>query len=359
MRAPYRVAVAGPGGLGLCAIRELVRLPEFELAGVLAYSPSKAGADAGTLAGIGPVGVKATTDRAEFLKLDAECVLYTGRDLGNWQSDDDILAMLEAGKNVITPQPYHYLKARSEEAVDRFETAARKGNATLHGSGITPGFYNERLAWLMTGLSNDVTHIRFQEFFNGEPLADAADTLRLLGFGSTLEQLEKNPASAMMAENYLKQPIVFAADKIGVKLDRIDRKAQHKLAPVDIVTPSLTVQNGTVGLVSFAWTGYANGRPFYTTEVYWYLGEVMRPPNARGNDFWTVEIEGRPSLRVSVESKASFGPNAAKLPEEPAPPGYLTTVVAMVQAIPAVINAPAGLLIPSLPQFHWKPDQRL
>lgn len=357
MRAPYRVAVAGPGGLGLCAIRELTRLPEFDVVGVLAYSPSKAGTDAGTLAGISPIGVKATTDRAEFLKINAECVLYTGRDMGNWQADDDILAMLAAGKNVITPLPYHYLKARSREAADRFEAAAKKGNATLHGSGITPGFYNERLAWLMTGLSNDVTHIRFQEFFNGEPLAEAADTLRLLGFGSTLEQMEKNPAPAMMAENYLKQPIIFAADKIGVKLDRVERKAQHQLAPVDIVTPSLAVKRGTVGLVSFAWTGYANGKPFYTTEVYWYLGETMRPANAKGNDFWTVEIEGRPSLRVSVESQASFRTDT--LPVEPSPPGYLTTVVAMVQAVPAVINAPAGFLIPDLPQFHWKPDQRL
>ena len=221
MRKPYRVAVAGPGGLGLCAIREILRLPEYELAGVLAYSPAKNGVDAGVLAGGAAVGVKATTDFAEFAKLDAECVIFTGRDFGDWRADTEILALLEAGKNVITPLPYHYLPSRGEEVVARFKAACAKGGSTLHGSGITPGFYNERMALLMTGLSNDITHIRFQEFFNAEPLAGAVETLQLFGFGAPLEKVEQNLAVAMMAENYLRQPIIFAADKLGIKIDRI------------------------------------------------------------------------------------------------------------------------------------------
>jgi hypothetical protein len=358
MNRPYRVAVAGPGGLGACAIREVNRLPEMELAGVLAYSQAKHGVDAGELAGISPIGVRTTTDFAEFLKIDAQCVIYTARDFGDWRADAQILALLEGGKNVITPLPYHYLKARGAEVEARFVAAATCGRATLHGSGITPGFYNERMALLMTGLTNDVRHIRFQEFFNAEPLAGALETLQLFGFGAPLEQVEKNQFAGMMAENYLKQPILFAADRLGIKLDRVERKSQHRVAPSAIKTPATTIQAGTVGLVSYAWTAYAGGRPFYTTEVYWFLGDSMRPATARGNDFWTIEIEGRPSLRVTVESKASFAEDLYIRPDEPAPPGYLSTIVAIVQAIPAVVAAPPGLLLPALPQFHWKPDLR-
>lgn len=359
MKKPYRVAVAGPGGLGACAIREVNRLPEMELVGVLAYSPSKNGADAGDLVGIGPIGVKATTDFAEFLKNDAQCVIYTARDFGNWNADAEILALLEAGKNVVTPLPYHYLKSRGEEVEARFKAAAAKGGATLHGSGITPGFYNERLTLLMSGLSNDITNIRFQEFFNAEPLAGAIETLQLFGFGTPLEQVEQNIAVAMLAENYLRQPIQFAADKLGIKIDRIERKSQHRVTAKPIQTPAMLIEPGTVGCVSYAWTAYANGKPFYTTEVYWYLGAGMRPETAKGDDFWTVEIEGRPSLRVSVESKASFAQDLYIHPDEPSPPGYISTVVAIVQSIPAVIDAAPGLLSPALPQFHWKPDQRV
>ncbi|HEY3657355.1 MAG TPA: hypothetical protein VGL34_20475 [Steroidobacteraceae bacterium] len=358
MRKPYRVAVAGPGGLGACAIREVSRLPEYDLTAVLAYSPSKNGVDAGELAGIGSTGVKATTDFAKFLSSDAECVIYTARDFGDWRSDEQILALLEAGKNVITPLPYHYLKARGPEIETRFIAAAKKGGATLHGSGITPGFYNERLALLMTGLSNDVKHIKFQEFFNAESLAGALETLQLFGFGAPLEQVEESPFAGMMAENYLKQPIVFYADKLGIKVDRIERKSQHRVAPVAIKTPATTIEAGTVGCVSYAWIAYSDGKPFYTTEVYWFLGDVMRPETAKGNDFWTVEIEGRPSLKLSVESKASFAEDIYIRPDEPSPAGYTSTIVAITQAIPAVVAAAPGFLLPTLPQFYWKPDQR-
>lgn len=358
MRKPYRVAVAGPGGLGMPAIREVLRLPEMQLAGVLAYAPEKNGVDAGELAGVGPVGIKATTDFDAFLKLDAEAVIFTGRDFGDWRSDGQILALLEAGKNVVTPLPYHYLKARGAEVEARFRTAAEKGGATLFGSGITPGFFNERLAMLLTGLTNDVTHIKFQEFFNAEPLAGALQTLQMFGFGAPKEVAEQNQMVAMLAENYLKEPILFAADKLGIKLDRIERKPQLKTTDKLIKTPAMDIQPGTVGCVSYAWTAYSNGKPFYTTEVYWFLGDGMRPEGCVGNDFWTVEIEGRPSLKVTVASQASFAENLYMRPDEPSPPGYTLTVVTMVQAIPALIAAPPGLMQPDMPQFHWKPDQR-
>jgi hypothetical protein len=47
MSDPIRVLVWGPGGLGNFAIREVMRLPEFELVGVLAYADDKHGVDAG------------------------------------------------------------------------------------------------------------------------------------------------------------------------------------------------------------------------------------------------------------------------------------------------------------------------
>jgi hypothetical protein len=222
-------------------------MPEMKLVGVLAYSANKDGVDAGTLAGIDPIGVKATTKFDRFLKLDAECVIYT----------------------------------------------------------------------------------------------------------SKKEDAEKNIAVAMMAENYLKQPIIFFADKLGISIDRIERTSQLKTTPIAIKTPAMEVAAGTVGLVSYAWTAYSKGKPFYTTEVYWYLGRQMRPESATCDDFWTVEIEGRPSLRATVA--------AVNRPEqvEKSPPGYITTIVTMLQAVPGVVAAKPGLMSPALPEFHWKPDQRI
>jgi hypothetical protein len=49
VREPFKLIVWGPGGLGAICIREALRLPEFELAGVRTYGPAKVGIDAGTL----------------------------------------------------------------------------------------------------------------------------------------------------------------------------------------------------------------------------------------------------------------------------------------------------------------------
>ncbi|VWX50202.1 hypothetical protein [Novosphingobium sp. 9U] len=359
MRTPYRIAVAGPGGLGLCAIREIQRLPELELAAVLAYSPHKDGVDAGELAGIGPVGVSATTSLDTFLDTEIDCVLHCGRDFGDWRTDDEILRMLERGVNVVTMLPYHFLQSRGAEIAARFRAAAEKGGATLHGSGITPGFFNERFAIAATGLVNDVTHIRFAEFFNIGPVVGGGDMLRMFGFGSPKAQVEGNDAAAAMAEAYLRQPILFYADQFGIDVERIERTA--RLAETDraLSEPVMSIDPGTVGLVSYAWTGYSKGKPFYTTEVYWYLGDSMRPDECPVNDFWLIEIEGRPSLRITVAGQASYQENVYIKPDEPTPPGYIMTVVAMLQAVPAVVEAAPGLLLPALPQFHWKPDMRV
>lgn len=355
---PYRIAVAGPGGLGLCAIREIGRLPELELVGLLAYSPEKQGVDAGVLAGIDPIGIAATTDLDTFLNVDADCVLHCGRDYGDWRTDDEILRMLERGLNVITMLPYHYLHARGEEVEARFRAAGARGRATLHGAGITPGFFNERFAIAATGLSNDVTHIRFAEFFNIAPVVGGGDMLRMFGFGAPKAAVEGNDFAAAMAEAYLRQPIQFYADQMGLTIDRIERTARLKEAPTALEEPVMAIDAGTVGMVSYAWTGYSGGKPFYTTEVYWYLGEAMRPDECPVNDFWLIEIEGRPSLRITIAGQASYQEDIYIKPDEPTPPGYIMTVVAMLQAVPAVIDADPGLLLPALPQFYWKPDMR-
>src|ERR1700722_13130966 len=112
MRDPYRVAIWGPGDVGSICIREAVRLPELEVVGAYVYSEHKHGVDVGTLAGIDPIGVDATHDLDEFLALDCDVVLYTALDFPGSNALGDFVTLLEAGKNVITSQPYNNLAAR-------------------------------------------------------------------------------------------------------------------------------------------------------------------------------------------------------------------------------------------------------
>lgn len=358
MRAPYRVAVWGPGVMGLCAIREIIRLPETELVGVLGYSESKNGADAGVLAGGAPVGVKVTTDPKDIIALKPDCVLHTARDFGDFRADDDIVMLLEAGINVISVLPYQYPAARGKDFEQRFIEAGKKGGATLHGNGIDPGFMYERLAALMTGLSNDIEYIRLDEYFNCTTVG--GDILHLFGFGNSAEEIKKNPIAALMAGNYLTMGMRYLADKLGVPLKRIEQFHRHELVERDEQIPGVyEVKAGTIGTVSFEWIGYTyDDKPMFQIQVHWYLNDNLRPANVPTDNYWILEIEGLPSTRLGLEIKGSIAKDQVISPRNPGPPAYLATVIPAIQAIPMVIAAEPGIYVSGMPEVHWKPDMR-
>ncbi|WP_408065744.1 hypothetical protein [Zoogloea dura] len=96
--------VWGPGRMGSLCIWEISHSPAFELVGVRAYSESKCGVDAGDLVGIAPMGITLTCDVDALLRIDCDCIVYTAHDEGRYHTDDEILMLLAAGKNVVTPQ---------------------------------------------------------------------------------------------------------------------------------------------------------------------------------------------------------------------------------------------------------------
>jgi 4-hydroxy-tetrahydrodipicolinate reductase len=222
MRGPYRVAVWGPGDVGSICIREATRLPEFEIVGAYVYSESKEGVDVGALAGTEPLGVAATRDVDEFLAIDCDCVLYTALDMPGSNALEDFVRLLEAGKNVVTPQPYNYLPARPPEFKQRLEAAAASGGATFHAGGINPDFISQKWALLMTGLSNDVRQIKIEEYFDCVQQANPT-TLAVIGLGGDPNQAmdEQSPA-LFYQQQYWFQMIEHMAAEMGVPLSRIE-----------------------------------------------------------------------------------------------------------------------------------------
>ena len=130
----YRVVGWSTGGVGRLAIRAIARRPDLELAGVWVHSAEKDGVDAGTLAGIDPLGVAATTDADALLAAKPDCVCYSasGEEL-DAAAVPEMVRMLEAGINVVTvstPGLVHPAGYQSEWG-EPLEEAAERGVATL------------------------------------------------------------------------------------------------------------------------------------------------------------------------------------------------------------------------------------
>src|SRR5436309_13290765 len=99
----YSVVGWSTGGVGRLAIRAIARRPDLDLVGVLVHSAEKDGVDAGTLAGVDPIGVHATNDADALLALAPDCVCYSASgEPRAAAAAPEMARVLQAGINVET-----------------------------------------------------------------------------------------------------------------------------------------------------------------------------------------------------------------------------------------------------------------
>ena len=130
-----KVAAIGTGNVGRHALTQLIKDPQFELTGVWVSSDSKAGKDAGELAGLDiSTGITATTDLDAVLATKPDCAVYTAM-ADNRLPDalEDYRRILAAGVNVVGSSavflqyPWQVLP---EELVKPIEDAAQAGKSS-------------------------------------------------------------------------------------------------------------------------------------------------------------------------------------------------------------------------------------
>jgi 2,4-diaminopentanoate dehydrogenase len=358
VRQPYRIIVCGPGGGGLACIRAALKMPEVELIGVLVYSEAKDGLDVAKLAGLPPCGVKAFKDRKEIYRLQPDCVLYTGKDLGNFNFDDEVIDLLENGIDVIAAQPYHFMGVREPEISQRIETACKAGSSTLYATGVCPGFMFERLALTATGASNHIKHIMLEEFIR-TGMAESEETMNLYGFGIPLEDAKNNKIAVQIAEQYERQFLFYAGEVLGVPIDRLEQESHYEVTPITIQAPTMVLKENTVAFARHSWAGLSHSGTRLTFQTNWYMSDEFMPAGVPCEDFYRITIEGDPSLRIGVELKASIEDDLRISDEDPSAPYFRVLAATMLQAVPGTCHAKAGIRLIAPPSnAYWKRDMR-
>jgi len=350
-----RVIVWGPGGLGTIAIRETQLLDEFELVGVYAYSPEKHGVDAGTLVGIDPIGVAASTDSAAVLGIDADCVIYTARDLSTFHTDDEIIRLLEAGHNVVTALPYQYMHVtRPAEFVERVERACVENGVTFHATGVNPDLIGERVVPALTGLVNQVDHVKVQEYWDVSYVG--APTLQVCGFGGTIDDASNSPVVEAISGNFVRQCLESWVELTGIKLGKIVTENEFGVATEDLISDVYKVSAGTVDRLTTRMIGFAedSGQPCVTEEVNW-IWSAGRPAGPDSIQGWVITIDGRPSIKATIDMRADLATKERlTIPGDISSEASYTCVVATL--LKGAINAhraEPGILRPLTSPVHW------
>jgi hypothetical protein len=332
----YRVIQWATGGVGRAAIQGIVDHPDLELVGCWVHTAEKDGRDAGDIAGIGPIGVKATRDASALLAESADCVVYSPI----LARSSEVERILRSGKNVVTPLGWFFPWKSSD--VSTIEAACRDAKVTLHGTGIHPGGITDRIPLTLSALTRGVTHVRAEEYSDLRTYGAKEVVSEIMLFGKTPAEAKASRMLDLLGKGYV-QSIDMVAAGLDVALDR-DKVMRHEMAlataPID--SPIGTIAPGRVAAHRFTWEGTVRGIPFVTVRANWLMGEenLDRPWTlGPGGPHFEVAIAGDPPILATFHglhpTSVAEGLERNR--------GVVATAMHCVNAVPYVCRAEPGI----------------
>ena len=336
----YRVVQWSTGHVGIHALRAILDNPALELVGLWVHSEAKVGVDAGELAGRAPVGVVATNDVDALLDLNPDVVCYTATaDLRPQEAVEDICRILRSGANVVSSSLVQLLHPPTADRalVEPLEAACKEGGSSCFFNGIDPGIANDLLPIVLSGVSQRIRSVRVQEILNYATYDQAEVLFDTMGFGQPLD-----------AQPLLLLPTILSyawggavnsiAAALGVELDEL--REVHERVPFDrdLTVAGRTVAAGTTAGLRFEVQGIAHGRPVVIVEHVTRLHDDVAPdwPAQVGQGGYQITIDGEPRIECSFHAVGQDGDHNTG--------GLIVTATKLLNAIPAVVAADAGML---------------
>jgi 4-hydroxy-tetrahydrodipicolinate reductase len=337
-----RVAQIGTGNVGVHSLTALINNPDFELTGVWVSSDSKAGKDAAELAGLsGSTGVKATTDLDEVLAAKPQCVVYNAMaDNRLVEALEDYRRILAAGVNIVGSGPVFLQwpwQVIPDEMIKTLEDAAREGNSSLFVNGIDPGFANDLLPLALAGTCQSIEQLRCMEIVNYATYDSATVMFDVMGFGKPMDEIPMLLQPGVLSIGWGSVVRQLAAG-LGLELDGLEEIYVREPAPEDFEIASGHIAKGTAAALRFEVIGLVGGAPVVVLEHVTRLRDDLCPewpqPAQPGGNY-RIEITGEPCYAMDVCLSSPNGDHNHA--------GVLATAMRIVNAIPAVVDAPPGI----------------
>ncbi|MEX0875167.1 MAG: diacylglycerol kinase [Actinomycetota bacterium] len=338
----HRVVAWSTGNVGRHALAGIDAHPELELIGVWVSSEAKEGKDAGELAGLGrELGVRATNDADALLALQPDCIVHTAMaDHRLFEAIDDLCGFLRAGINVVSSGPV-FLQypdgVMGDEVIAPIRQAAAEGNASLWVNGIDPGFANDWLPLVLTSISERIEEVRCMEILNYATYDQAMVLFDIMGFGGSLDEVPFLLSPGVLTTAWGSVVRQIAAG-LGVSLDAVEEHHERLPAPETFEVSAGTIQEGTTAAMRFEVRGVWQGRPLVVLEHVTRLRDDIGGdwPQPTGHGCYRIIVSGEPNFTLDLQMLGTDGDHNTA--------GLKTTAMRLVNAIPAVVAAPAGLL---------------
>ncbi len=345
MPEPVRVAHMGTGHTGTEALSGIIADPALELVGWYVSTPTKVGTDAGTYCGGAAIGIQASNVLASLIDLQPDCVFYASSIIGR-ESDAiaEVVQFLEAGIDVVSFAFLQmvYPPAAPTDMREAISAACHKGNSTFFASGSEPGVFTTTLPATLLSAAGRVSRYRelqvIPDIIAAYPVASVIR--ESMGFGQPMGTLPGRFSDGTIS-TWWEPNLHMVANKLGLEIEDVRFDIEFHPLAQEIDTELGVFAAGSIGAYWWKLTGIVNGRPFLSVEYVCQLTREVEVPDDwprgapdTGECAVVYSIEGDPALKVQVYmSNSAEGKN----------PSVSITAMHVVNAIPHVVAAPAGL----------------
>jgi hypothetical protein len=334
VKKKIRAVQYGVGPIGAAIVRLMWEKESIEIIGAIDSDPAKAGQDLGDVVGgpDAPWGVPVTADAAAMLGESADVVIHSTSSLLP-DVMDQLMACLAAESCVIsTCEELAYPFRKYPELAARLDAEAKTWGVALIGTGINPGFVMDKLLITLSAASQEIDSARAIR------IVDAAKRRlplqKKVGAGMSVEEFRAQVAAGAIKHHGLPESVAMVSDALGLGVDEITETIEPVVAREPVKTQFLEVAAGKVAGVHQIAHGFAGGVEKIYMELQMFVG--AKDPGD------TAEIAGNPNLTLTIPGGAH---------------GDIATAAVVVNCIPAILDAPAGLRTSrDLPMCFLPPD---
>ena len=336
MKKKIRAIQYGVGPIGASIARLMREKHAIEICGAIDTDPAKVGRDLGEVVGASdaPWGVKISADASEVLEQSADVVIHsTSSSLPKVM--DQLLACLEAEACIVsTCEELSYPFRTHPELAAKLDAAAKDWGVALVGTGVNPGFVMDKLAITLAAVSQRIEHAKALRIVDASkrrlPLQ------KKIGAGMTVEEFREKVQAGIIKHVGLPESVAMIADGLNLPVDQITETIEPKVATGRVQTEFLAVEAGQAAGVHQIARGLSAGKELIHLELQMYVG-AKDPAD-------TITLTGHPDISLTIPGGSH---------------GDIATASVVVNSIPVILDAPAGLRTArDLPIGFFSPNAR-
>jgi hypothetical protein len=320
VKKKIRAIQYGVGPIGASIVKLMREKRAIEIIGAIDSDPAKMGRDLGEVVGASdaPWGVQVSDDASEVLGQAADVVIHsTSSALPKVM--EQLLACLEAESCVVsTCEELSYPHRTYPQLAKQLDEAAKDWGVALVGTGVNPGFVLDKLMVTLAALSQRIEHV------SGRRIVDGAKRRlplqKKIGAGMTLDEFREKVSAGIIKHVGLPESVAMVADSLNLFVDEIIETIEPVVASERVQTEFLTVDAGQAAGVHQIARGFANGKQLIHLELQMYVG--AKDPGD------SLELQGHPNISLLIPGGS---------------PGDIATASVVVNTIPVILDAPAGL----------------